>query len=86
MKNVRMFEVREKQLSLSILTTYVPLPRFTLGNLFEFVFHNSAWNSFHLIYLYILKSVKIFKQRTNWKKLFIAHATNTTPHLILQVY
>ena len=39
------------------------LPRFIFANLFEFVFHNSAWNSLHVIYLYILKSVKIFKQR-----------------------
>ena len=49
------------------LTRYVPPTRFNFVNLFEFVFHNSAWNSLHVIYLYILKSVEIFKQRTNWK-------------------
>ena len=53
------------QLSLSIFI--LRLPRFTFPNLFEFVFHNSAWNSLRVIYLYALKSVKIFEQRTNWK-------------------
>ena len=39
-------------------------------DLFEFAFHNSPWNFLHVIYLCILKSVKIFKQRTNWKNSF----------------
>ena len=43
---------------------------FTFGNLFDLVFHNSAWNFLRVVYLYILRSVKIFKQRTNWKNSF----------------
>ena len=52
------------------LTSYVAPHEIYFANLFEFVFHNSTWNSLHVIYLHILKSVKIFKQRTNWKNSF----------------
>ena len=40
--------------------------RFAFANFFKFVFHKSAWNSLYIIYLYNLKSVKIFKQ-INWE-------------------
>ena len=40
------------------------------ANLFKLIFHNFAWNYLHVIYLYILKNVKISKQRTNWKNSF----------------
>ena len=36
------------------------LPNFTLANLFEFVFHESAWNFLHIIYLCILKKCQNF--------------------------
>ena len=52
------------QLSFSIFFMFC-FPRFIFANLFEFVFHNSAWSCLHVIYLYILKSVNIFKQRAN---------------------
>ena len=41
------------------------LPRFTLANLFKLVFHNSAWNSLHLNYLYILKIMDFIELRSN---------------------
>ena len=61
--------------------------RFTFANLFKFVFHNSAWNSLHIIYLYNLKSVKIFKQITNWENSFqlkyhVFHKYHTSFHLV----
>ena len=41
------------------------LTRFTLANLFKLVFHNSAWNSLHLNYLYILKIMGFIELRSN---------------------
>ena len=51
----------------------------TFANLFEFVLHNSEWNSL----LYILKSVKTFKQRTNLRTHLAKISGNPqTSHLI----
>ena len=35
-------------------------------------FHNTAWNLLHVIYLYILKSVKNFKAKNKLKELILA--------------
>ena len=59
------------QLSFSIFSELCSASRdLVFANIFKLVFHNCHWNSLHVIYLYILKSVKIFKQRTNWKNSF----------------
>ena len=55
------------------------LPRYTFANLFEFFFHNSARNSLHVIYLYILKNVKIFNLVYFTTQVPDTSDTNTTP-------
>ena len=47
------------------------LPRFTFVNLLQFVFHNSPWNSLHVIYLYIFKKCQNFQTENKFKELIL---------------
>ena len=61
------------QLSVSIFNKFCSTSWDLLLRIYwNLFFHNTAWNLLHVIYLYVLKSVKNFKAKNKLKELILA--------------